>query len=31
MSNVIDPVDQIFFRLKQAAEVAQCVFVHDRR
>jgi hypothetical protein len=30
MNNVLDPVDQIFFRLEQAAGVAQCVWVYDR-
>ncbi|WP_018599920.1 hypothetical protein [Mycobacterium sp. 155] len=30
MSNVIDLVDQTFFRLGQAAGVGQCVWVYDR-
>jgi len=30
MSNVLDLVDQSFFRLEQAAGVGQCVWVYDR-
>src|SRR6201991_274650 len=30
MSNIIDLVDQTFFRLGQAAGVGQCVWVYDR-
>lgn len=30
MSNVLDLVDQTFFRLEQAAGVGQCVWVYDR-
>ncbi|MBV8290437.1 MAG: hypothetical protein JOY55_01205, partial [Mycobacterium sp.] len=30
MSNVLDLVDQTFFRLEQAAGVGQCVWVYNR-